>query len=149
LSEQLSRYQLSIYINTVDNYIRRRGNKRARIEEKFPLLIAVAKVLVGDIIDAIDKHVCPFCGATMKSRVATIGHVLRYHSDMYYSNIKYVVSVYVRLRSMMKKTTILYDGRHRTEFKLFVGGRIIRGRHNDIAKAIERDPSILQKLGLT
>ena len=148
MSEEFSKHQLLIFMHAIDNYIRRKNYKKRHIRKSYPILIALAKILMKDVIDAIDNHICPYCKAEMKTRFATIRHIVINHGDEYYNDIKYVVEVYARLR---KKLTIVHrykKGSWIRVLRLKVGDRIIEGRQRDIAKEILKDPNILQELGV-
>jgi hypothetical protein len=135
-------------VNAVDNYVRKRSWKKARIREKFPLLIAVTEILMKDVIDAVACNTCPYCNAKMGSKASTIRHILLNHVDLYYGDIKRVVDVYVRLRQRMTKTNKCVGGTSTQVYRLNVGGKVIIGKQREIAREILRNPDILRELGL-
>jgi hypothetical protein len=135
-------------MNAVDNYIRRRDYKKRRIRERFPILIAIAEIMLKDVVDAINNCVCPYCSARMRTRFATIHHILVCHIGAYYDDIKRVVDVYAKLRKRLTKTSRCANGICTQVFRLRVGDINILGKQRDIAKEILRNPSILQKLGV-
>ena len=148
MSEELSKHQLFIYMGAIDNYIRRRDYRRQRLRERYPILAAVAEVVLRNVIDAVNNHVCPYCGSEMSMRSAVVRHILLSHSEAYYNDIKYAVDVYVKLRKMLTRTNKHRNGLCTQVYKLKTGDGVIVGKQRDIANEILRNPSILQKLGV-
>ena len=148
MSEELSKHQLFIYMGVVDNYIRKRDYRRQRLRERYPLLIAVADIVLKDVISSIKACACPYCGAKMRARGSVIHHIIVYHTGAYYNDIKYVVDVYAKLRKRLTKTNKHSNGLCSQVYKLKVSDKVIIGKQSDIANEILKNPSILQKLGV-
>jgi len=148
MAEELSKQQLHILINAVNNYIKKKGLKKSRIKEKFPLLVAVAEVVLKDVIDAINNHTCPYCKARVKTRHGIIRHILIFHSDTYYSDLRQVVDIYVKLRKMLVKASKSVRGVSTQVFRLVVGNRVIVGKQSELAREIVKNPNILKELGV-
>jgi hypothetical protein len=135
-------------VNAVDNYIRRKDYKKRRIRERFPILIAIAEIMLKDVVDAINNCVCPYCNTKMRNKAATIHHILLNHIDAYYNDIRNVVDAYAKLRMRLMKVSRSVKGVSTKLYKLVVNGKNITGRQYDIANAILNNPSILRELGL-
>jgi hypothetical protein len=135
-------------MNAVDNYVRKRRWKKARIREKFPLLIAITEILMKDVINAVERNTCPYCNAEMGSKASTIHHILLNHVDLYYGDIKHVVDAYVRLRQRMTRINKYVGGTSTQVYRLNIGGKVIIGKQREIAGEILRNPVILRELGL-
>jgi hypothetical protein len=135
-------------MNAIDNYIRRKDYKKNRIREKFPILIAIAEVLMKDVIDGVNNCVCPYCNTKMGSKAATIHHILLNHIDLYYGNIKWVVDVYAKLRKRLTRMNKSVKGMSTQVYRLRVEDKVIVGKQHEIAREILRNPNILKELGL-
>jgi hypothetical protein len=135
-------------MNAVDNYIRKRDWKKARIREKFPLLVAITEILMKDVIDAVNRCVCPYCNANMGIKANTIHHILVSHTDEYYSDIKRVVDAYVELKNRLSKVSKCVRGVSTQVYRLNVNGKVIMGKQHEIAREVLRNPNILRELGL-
>jgi hypothetical protein len=126
--------------NAVRRYILGSERARSRVSSYMPLVASVAKAVLSDVINCIDRGSCPYCGKVFSSRRSIMTHVLKSHRDELGSDIARVVDVYRGLVDMLVKRS--------SRVSVNLNGVKLSGNKTSIAKEIQRNPGVLRELGL-
>jgi uncharacterized C2H2 Zn-finger protein len=132
--------RLSKLFNMADRYITGHRRVRTNAEGVHPLFISILKIVLRDVIEGVDTYKCPYCGAAAKAKGGLIRHMKCAHYYEYHSDIMRAIDVYTKFMDMAVHS---------------VGGLTVRGNgisitgnKTRIAWMLERDPAILEKLGI-
>ena len=106
----------------------------------FMLLTAVADTLVGDVIGAVRRKECPFCGRVFRSRSRLKAHLHnRCCGTMYAGVVGYVISRYRRLKNRVRR-----GSRYRLELP---GKPALRFRSmSELGEYVREHPEVLDEV---
>jgi hypothetical protein len=127
-------------VDHVDRYLMAGRNRRARVEKAKPLFVAVIKAVLRDVVESIRSGKCPYCGSSIKPKGYMALHIRKVHYYRYYSDIVRAVDAYVQLVGML-----VHSG---NGWVINMNGVVLKGNKGSIARRIEEDPTILERLGV-
>ena len=149
--------------HVIDNYIL--GKKmKPKAYGQYELLLVVVDVLAGDVVRAVRKGRCPFCGRVFPTKRGIARHlkvtswkVMRirpYGSDWFWVRevypknpcafkyaklVEYLASVYMKLRNSIRRWGRVAN------LRLFAGGEEYDFRNfSEVAEFIRRNPDVLR-----
>jgi hypothetical protein len=132
--------RLSKLFNIAERYISRGRRIRRGIESVYPLFVSILRAVLRDVVDSIDRLTCPYCGFSAGSRTGILNHVRSAHYYEFHTDIVRAIDAYARFTEMMFHTHGVWVVRG--------DGIYIAGSKTRIAQEIEKDPGILEKLGI-
>jgi hypothetical protein len=132
--------RVSKLFNIAERYISRGRRVRRGIESVYPLFVSILRAVLRDVVDSIDRLTCPYCGASASTRTGILNHVRNIHHYELHTDIVRAIDAYARFTEMMVHT---HSG-----WVVKGDGIYIAGSKTRIAQEIERDPAILEKLGI-
>jgi len=132
--------RLSKLFIIAERYIYRGRRIRRGIESVYPLFVSILRAVLRDVVGSIDSLTCPYCGFSASSRTGVLNHVRSVHYYELHTDIVRAIDVYARFTEMMFHT--------RGTWVVKGDGIYIAGSKTRIAREIEKDPGILEKLGI-